>query len=123
MDRTSAVGVIAVVGFCGSLAACSDTTNCARLSEGGVLVPKPRASSSRHRGSRTRLVVTGARRHPRASHDYERWATPSRETSTYPLPNEPLVAITHTFRHIFWRQVTTTVHRCPAMRIADLVVA
>jgi len=30
-----------------------------------------------------------------------RWATPSPETPTYPVPGERLVTITHAFRHIF----------------------
>ena len=30
MDRTTATGVIAVVGLCFPLVACSDTTSCAR---------------------------------------------------------------------------------------------
>lgn len=44
----------------------------------------------------------GARTTPakRESH-LRRWATPSREAATFPVPGEPLVTITHVLRHIF----------------------
>jgi hypothetical protein len=38
---------------------------------------------------------------PTAKSSLRRWASPSGETPTFPVPGESMVAITHTFRHTF----------------------
>jgi len=41
---------------------------------------------------------------------------PSREAPRYPVAVRCPVAITHTFRHIFWPQLATTNHKLPMVR-------
>jgi len=53
----------------------------------------------------------------RASHEQ------SNTTGSLPFRGGWLVATTHIFRHIFQRQATTTDHKRPVVRIADLIVA
>jgi hypothetical protein len=86
----------------------------ARIPCEGFSSPGEKSSApARHDGSRTRMVQPAQQRSSEQVTPNDAGPLPSREAPRYPVGVRCPVAITHTFRHIFWPQLATTSHNQP----------